>query len=63
MQPGDVITDFRWVYTNFNPIATFSATTGPTTTGYLVATDRNGNPVAIDAAITNNATITLTRTK
>lgn len=60
---SDVVTDCRWVYTNFNVIATLNgtATIGPMTSGYIAPTDRNGVSVAADAVVTNTATITMSR--
>ena len=59
--PGDVVTGYRWVYTNFSALATLRSVTGPTVTGYIAETDRDGQTVAPDAIITNNATVTMTR--
>jgi uncharacterized repeat protein (TIGR01451 family) len=62
LAPGDVVTGYRWVYTNFSAVATLRSVTGPTVTGYIATTDRDGQTVAPDAIITNNATVTMTRT-
>jgi len=63
LSPGDVVTGFRWVYTNFSPVADCRVTgsIGPTTTGYIGQTDRNGQTVSPTALITNTATIVLAR--
>jgi uncharacterized repeat protein (TIGR01451 family) len=63
LAPSDVVTDFRWVFTNVSAIASFSGTgtIGPTTTGYISSTDRDGRAVASDAVVTNAATISISR--